>query len=328
MNKKIITLLLILLLTGCYDRHELNNVSILTSTQINKVDNNYEVSTEIINPKQDKTTKKEIYSATGKTLDEAYRQIYEKSKKYLYSDHIQVMIINENIAKENITQILDFFLRKPTVRTEFKVLIGNKLSSNTLKELKINNKYLGTNNIVSFNDLASMILNPNTEIVLPSTNNNLAVFKDNKLQGYLTKEESITYNIIKNNIKSSIITYKCNKDNYMSVEILKSKTKIIPKNNKINIKINIDVSINETNCNISKKEINNYLNKYIKNNLNNIRTKYNSDIFGFKDEIYKHDYKNYKKLTNSWFKDIDINLNNKTNIISSGNIKENNYEKN
>lgn len=380
MNKKIIIIIIIFLLTGCYDHHELNDLAILTATEINKIDNNYVVDAQIINPQSpDKTTNEQapfiIYEGTGKTLQEAYRQINLQSSRYLYSDHIQVMIINENIAKEDISEILDFFLRKPTVRTEFKVLIGknenilsvttpiDKISSSSILEnLKSNNQYLGISNLITFNDMTNMILNPNTEVVLPSikldsineitdnlentketkvsskyTLDNLAIFKDNKLQGYLTKDQSITYNIIKNQTKNNIISYKCKNNKYMSIELTSSNSKIIPKNNIININIDLTGTINETNCPLIsndklEKNISIYLNNKIKNNIDEIRNTYNSDIFGFLDEIYKHDYITYKKLSKSWyqesFKKIDININTKVNLISNGNIMEVNNEKN
>jgi hypothetical protein len=38
MFKKIILLIFIFLLTGCYDYKELNDIAILTATEINKID--------------------------------------------------------------------------------------------------------------------------------------------------------------------------------------------------------------------------------------------------------------------------------------------------
>ena len=381
MNKKILLILIIFLLTGCYDKHELNDIAILTATEINKIDDNYHITLEIINPQsKDKTINQSspfiIYEGKGKTLDEAYREINTSSSRYLYADHIQTMIINENIAKENIFEILDFYLRKPTIRTEFKVLIGknkdilsvttplNKISSSSiLSSLEADNKYLGISNLVTFNDMANTLINPNKELVLPSIkldkNNeltdkldniketkinskyildNLAIFKNNKLIGYLTKDQSITYNIIKNNSQNNIITYPCDNNNkYISLEILSNKSKIIPKNNKININITLTSSINETSCSIKnidklEKEIETYLNKNIKKNIDEIRNNYNTDIFGFLDEIYKHDYKTYQKLKNTWYKEsyknIKLSINTKIKIISNGNIMEVNNEKN
>ncbi len=383
--KKIILLFTIFILTGCYDNKELNDIAILTATEINKINNNFIINAQVVNPQApDKSSNIEapfiIYTGTGKTIQEAYRQIKLSSSRYLYPEHLQIVIINENIAKEDITQILDFYLRDPSIRTEFNVLIGKDeniistttpidqiSSSSILKTLETNNRFQGVTNLTTLNELTIMSLNPNTEIILPSikidnindesdtTQNTdstkvnsmyklsgLAIFKNNKLLDYLTDNESISYNIIKNHISSSIITYECEKDKYLSAEIISSKSKITTKNQKINIDINIKATINESACNLNLNHNNNLkllennLSTYLKNNIskdiNTIRNKYNSDVFGFLDEIYKHDYKTYLKVKDNWYnetyKTIPININTKINIISKGNIMEGNNEKN
>ena len=79
--KKIFLLLLIFILTSCYDNKELNNIAILTATEINKIDDNYIINAEIVNPQApDKQTTKEapfiIYTGKGKTIKEAYWRFY------------------------------------------------------------------------------------------------------------------------------------------------------------------------------------------------------------------------------------------------------------
>ena len=384
MIKKILLLLIIFLLTGCYDQKELNTIAIMTATEINKVDNEFIVNAQVVNPQSKDTVNVQapfiIYEGKGKTIHEAYRQIKLQSSRYLYPNHMQILIINENIAKEDISQIVDLFLRIPDIRSEFNVLIGkndNILSITTpiddisstsiLDTMETNNKYLGITNFVTFNEFANMDLNKNLEVILPSieaidyteeatttTNtektkieslyklNNLAIFKNNKLLGYLTKDESITYNLIKNKAKSILITNECEENKYMTVEATDIKSDINTKNKEINIKIEMTGNINETMCSIKLndekniKKIEENLNKYIENkintSINNIRKNYNSDIFGFLDLIYKKDYNNYKKIKDTWyeseFQNIKINIKSSINIIGKGNVLEGNNEKN
>ena len=382
--KKIFLLLLIFILTSCYDNKELNNIAILTATEINKIDDNYIINAEIVNPQApDKQTTKEapfiIYTGKGKTIKEAYRQIKLSSSRYLYPEHLQILIINENLAKEDISEVLDFYLRDPSIRTEFNILIGKdnnilspttpieEISSTSIYEtIKTNNTYQGVANLTTLNELATMSLNPNTEIIIPSiklknitkeadteenTNNTkvetmyelsgLAIFKNNKLQGYLDNEQSISYNLLKNNIHNSILTYECEKNKYLSAEIIDSKSKIIIKNNKININVKASVTINESNCNLKLNDNNNIellekkLSIHLKNNLkkdiNYIRDTYNSDVYGFLDEIYKHDYQEYLKVKDTWYsskyKSYPIDITTKINIVSKGNVMEGYNEK-
>ena len=385
MNKNWILVLIIFLLTGCYDHKELNTIAIMTATEINKIDDKFIVHAQVVNPQSsDKTVNIQapfiIYEGKGQTIHEAYRQIKLQSSRYLYPNHMQILIINEKLAKEDISQIIDFFLRIPDIRTEFNVLIGkneNILSITTpiddisgtsiLETMKTNNKYLGITNFVTFNEFANMDLNNKLEVILPSieaTNykdeatttkntentkieslyklDNLAIFKNNKLQGYLNKDESITYNVIKNKAQSTLITYECEKNKYMTIEATDIKSNINTKDKKIDIKINLTGNINESMCNIKlnkeknikklEKDLNNYLEKKIETSINNIRNTYNSDIFGFLDLIYKKDYNTYKQIKDNWykeeFKNIKINTKVSINIIGKGNVLEGNNEKN
>ena len=384
MIKKIILLSIIFLLTGCYDQKELNTIAIMTATEINKINNEYVVNAQVVNPQSsDKTINIQapfiIYEGKGKTIHEAYRKIKQQSSRYLYPNHMEILIVNENLAKEDISEIIDFFLRIPDVRTEFNVLIGkndNILNITTpiddisgtsiVDTMKTNNKYFGVTNFVTFNEFAKMNLNKNLQIILPSieavnyeeesetTKNTektkieslyklgtLSVFKNNKLLGYLSEDESIAYNIIKNKAKSILITYECEKNKYMTVEATDIKSNISTKNKKINIKVEMTGNINESNCSIKltneknmkkiEKELKKYIETKITNSINNIKKNYNSDIYGFLDTIYKTDYKTYKKVKNSWdteFPKIKVNLDASINIIGKGNVLEGNNEKN
>ena len=384
MNKKIFLLFLILLLTGCYDQKELNTITIMTATEINKIDDEFVVNAQVVNPQSsDKTVNVQapfiIYEGKGKTIHEAYRQIKLQSSRYLYPNHMEILIINEKLAKEDIKQIIDLFLRIPDVRTEFYVLVGkndNILNITTpiddvsatsiLDTMETNNKYLGITNFVTFNDFANMELNKKLEVILPSIEavnyteesenisntestkikslyklGNLAIFKDNKLEGYLTEDESTTYNIIKNKAKSILITYECEKNKYMTVEATDIKSDISTKNKEINIKVEMTGNINETMCSIKlndeknikkiEKELKEYINTKIETCIDNVRNTYNSDVFGFLDIIYKQDYKTYKKIENNWykneFKNTKINIDASINIIGKGNVLEGSNEK-
>jgi len=385
MNKKMLILFLILLLTGCYDKKELNEIAIMSATEINKIDNEFVVNVQVVNPQSpDKTTNVQapfiMYQGTGRTIHEAYRNIKKQSSRFLYPNHMEILIINEKLAKEDINQIIDFFLRIPDIRTEFNVLIGKNdnilnitspiddiSATSILNTMKTNNKYLGVTNLITFNEFANMSINKNLEIILPSikiteTNDKsdttentesttinslyeldtLAIFKENKLTGYLTKQESIVYNVVKNKTKIVLINFECEKDKYITVEATDIKSGIDIKNNEINITMKMSGNINENMCNINltkekniqklQKDLEEYIKEITNENINNIRKKYNTDIFGFLDIIYKTNYKIYKKIKDNWYQDtyqnIKINIKPEIKLIGKGNIWEGNNEKN
>lgn len=424
----LLSIIILTALTGCYDYREINTLAIVSATEINKIGDEYQVSVQAINPQApDKTTNSQapfiIYTGTGKTIQEAYRSITLSASRFMYSNHLDLLIINEKIAKENISDLIDYYIRNPGIRNEFYVLISkddnilsittpiDEISSASIKESIENNyKYYGVSSRTTFSEFVNMNLNPNQEIVLTtielikdthtedknineSKDNNedvnankdkdnndnndknksnnsedknnkfnqeenesdgtsnkntektevkdkyllggYAIFKNNKLIGYLNNKESINYNILTNNIKNTIITYECSKNKYLAVEITDSNSSIKTKNNKVSININLKGNINESHCNIDitknkniKKishEIEEKLNKEITNDILNVRDNYHTDIYKFKDIIYKHDYSYYQKIKNNYdeaYQNLDISVKTNIQLVEKGNILE------
>ena len=165
----------------------------------------------------------------------------------------------------------------------------------------------------------------------------LAIFKENKLIGYLSEEESLAYNIIRDNITNALITNKYGDDKYIVNEIIKSKTglEVDAKNSKITITIKGNAAIKEVNYNninlkdekkVKKIEddLNKEVEKLVKSSIKNITKKYNSDIFGFENLFYKEDYQYYKKIKDEWndkiFQNLKIEVDSKFEIVEQGNV--------
>lgn len=261
-NIKIIILLLTIfpLITGCYNYQELNNLSIVTGTSIEKIDNKYKITIQVVNPKKSDDTSSTnqptfiTYSQLGNTLQEAYRNIVLTSSRRIYGSHINILIISEDIAKEDISQILDFVFRNTEMRKEFNVLLSKEpskllelntpitnISSNNIKDtLTADTLHLAASRQITFNEMMNMYLNPNLEIVLPTvemignfnegenidnlknTNPNadykltgLAIFKGNKILTTLNEKESVNYNIVTNNVTNTLLKHECQNNKYI-----------------------------------------------------------------------------------------------------------------
>ena len=385
--KKIILLILpLLLLTGCYNYRELNELAIATAIEVDKIDNNYHLLVQVANPKNqnDATSANQpqfvTYESTGKTIQEAFRNIVKESSKKIYGMHIQLLILTENIAKEDLTSMLDFFFRNTEIRKEFYVIVDttktdnkllkvltpiNNLSSQSIMEtLETNNKFLGISNLVTFNDLMDIYLDKNKELVLPTIYmegnydeemlketdsktkiflGNLAVFKDEKLLGYLSKDESLTINFLKNEINDALITQECAKNKYTTSEITLDKTNIEIDIKKLEVKINIKGSgyiaeygcegdlTQESKINDINNKLNKHIEKTIKNSIESINKKYNTDIYNFKDMIYKQNPKYYKSIEKDYYNKVFSKLKYKVKseiiLQGKGNIVGGTYEK-
>lgn len=336
---KILLIIINLLLTGCYNYRELNDLGITTAIGIERKNDEFTLYTEVLNTtkndEKDNTAKFAIFESHGKTIQEALRNTILSSSKRLYANHMQILIIDEETAKNGIGDIIDLFFRDPESRKQFYVFISktnikdifnietplDKVNSNSIFErVKANNNYLGNSLSITFSDMISKYVNPYIEITLPTLmikDSNIlisdtAIFKDDQLKGYISNDETILFNLITNNINDTILTALDN-NKYISIEINNSETKYKVKD-EINIDISlsgniaeVDSSLNLTNPN-SIKYIEKLFEKDLSTRISNFieKTKsYNIDILGLKDLIYKKNNKNFSDNIN--IKNIKIN---------------------
>lgn len=222
-------------------------------------------------------------------------------------------------------------------------------------------KFYGMTTKVTFEDLLNSYLNQRTNIVLPSVEvigntkkgegednikqsipdatiqiKPLAIFKEDKMVGYLTEEESRVYNYVQNNIQNTIVTTSCSENGKFTTELISTKTKLKPdiQNKKVNIQVKATASIKEINCNmdlldaksiqILEDKINAEIEKAITEDVAKIIQTYETDIFGFEELFYKDNptvYKNLKeKYGNELIENIQIEVTSKVQLQTKGNI--------
>jgi spore germination protein KC len=152
-HKSIILLFMIVstvLLSGCWDRQELQDLDIVSAIGIDKGGNNpenrYLVTVQVINEGQiataggqgGKTSAAPVttYSAKGSTIEEAIRKIAAQSPQELFFPHIQLMVIGEELArKKGIQELFDWIERDSQFRTLFPVLIVRNNTAKTILQI-------------------------------------------------------------------------------------------------------------------------------------------------------------------------------------------------
>ena len=189
-SKLFILLVFILLLTGCGNYRELNQIAIITGIGIDKTSDGYEVSALIANSRKNETTAKEgeseptVYSGKGKTLVEAVKMIERKTPKQLYLGHINVVLISESLASEGFLNIADWLLRNPESRKKFYLLLTKDASAKDVLEIvspleafpsqniatlmNANSETQSITNSVTYTDFIDNILTKGKEATLPS----------------------------------------------------------------------------------------------------------------------------------------------------------------
>ncbi|MDA8222278.1 MAG: Ger(x)C family spore germination protein [Desulfitobacterium hafniense] len=268
-GKRVIYLLLILgipwLITGCWDRKELEGRAVVSLVALDKGENNeikFSVQVERTSDSQESSTGGSsggersgvIMSSTGETVMDAVRNLILKSGRKLYYPHNTAIILGNEIAKEGILPVLDFFNRDAELRPLTWVLVTpgeavdileaqstlESLSAKQLDMMLVNfgttSKTVATTLLDTMNQLAydspGAVLsnieldpnNPKKALLL----NGAAVLQRDKLIGRLDPLETRGYLWIQGKVKSRVISIPCpgEENKKVSLEIKRANRKI------------------------------------------------------------------------------------------------------
>ncbi len=220
LKKYCLLVLFTFLLTGCWDKKELNEVAVVMGVGIDKVENEYKISAQVIKP----PSKEEgggggseiptwSVSATGKTIMGAIRNMNELSPRQLYWAHLQVIIFGDKLAREGIAPVITWFERDRDSRAGALLIVTNgtaedllnkkielgNIPSKSMAELVEGSKLRQISAMeVKLRDLMTMLATPGIDPVLDVINpkeirgevetfelDGVAIFNGDKLKGYI-----------------------------------------------------------------------------------------------------------------------------------------------
>lgn len=362
MKKYVFSLLLFtLFLSGCWDRRELDQLAIAVAIGIDKEDDEYLISAQIVVPSEMNvkggtgSSQVTLITARGETVYEAIRKMTKEAPRKIYPGHLQMLILGEELAREGISESLDLLYRDYEVRQDFYVVVArdttaaeilnvttpienipaNKMFSSlnvselawagtksiTLDELITDlisdGKEAAITGIQLIGDTEIGSSKQNVESISPAASlqyDNLAVFKGDKMVGWLNEIETVTYNYISNTVNTTVRTVPCPNEGKVAIEIWKSKADVKGniKNGKpeITINIKVDGNVGEVQCKINlndlktiaelEKNFNKQGEELGRDAIESIQSQYKADIFGFGEVIHRSNPKEWKKIKNNW----------------------------
>ncbi len=132
-----------LVLTGCWDREEVNDLALITAAGIDKnSDNKIKLSVQVFIPKQSGGGMQEmggsdggktlVRSAEGITLADAMAKLQERIPRRIFWGHDEVFIFGEKLAKEGIRDHVDFLMRHPEIRARAYMFVSKKEAKDIL----------------------------------------------------------------------------------------------------------------------------------------------------------------------------------------------------
>jgi spore germination protein KC len=362
-------------LSGCWDYKEINEIAIVSGMAVDrdKDSGDFIVTVEIVNAQQGGSKEQggfsaEIYNGQGKTMFDAIRNMILKIGRRLYWAHAKVGIISEDIAREGIIGVLDWIERDPEVRSNMRLFISKGKEAGEIFysycpiestiSFQLEKIIESTDNVEKVpdtdtwrftNDMSSegisavipvVYLVNSKDAAIPQVYGT-AVFKRDKLVGYLDGNETQAFLMVRNEVKGGIIPIKNaagSKDD-VSLEIFGAKSEVKPvyKDGKVkmNIKVEIDVSIAEIEGTVNviqdegQVELKEQAEKHVKSDIEGVIEKvqqeYHSDIFGFGKTINRKLPGYWKEVNDNWeeeFSILDTEVDVKINIIGSATTSE------
>lgn len=137
MKKFILIVVMCSLLGGCAQKREISQLGVVSGFGIDKTETGYLLSAQIINPSSvagnhQNTLPVYTIEAEGSTMFEAYRRLTNLSSKIIYLPHLNVIVINEALAKDGINSVLDFTLRNVQIRPNITLLVAKGVSASEI----------------------------------------------------------------------------------------------------------------------------------------------------------------------------------------------------
>ena len=255
---------------------ELKDLMIIQGIGIDKEQDEYEVTVEILNNEQsgspggdsNSENKTKIYSATGKSVSVALRKLSSKSGNLPLFAHNRVIVISEDAAKENLGNLLDFFVRNYDSRASQLVCIAKGEKAESViraKLLKDTVKSEILENLLEESNTQSLVPRARVIDIINSLNNETGAFcipaveidkngenEDYKLSGcalfdktgilkFLDSSEAEGISFLTDSVKKGFLETKL--ENGEKAELLINKSKTTYKIRTIDGKIYYDLTV-------------------------------------------------------------------------------------
>lgn len=352
------------LLSGCWNYKEIENMGIVAGFAIDKKDDNYVVNTEIIliSKGKESSIKTKVITSEGATIFDAVRQNIKIVGKKLFWSHAEIVIVSKEIAEEGIVPVVDWISRDAEPRMTLHILISKeKTASEILVQQAVVaeilsfelNEIIESQKSLSFSpdieewiflqELASTGLSATLPAVQLKSENGktltevtgTAVFKQDKLVGFLDGEETKTLLFIRNKIKGGVLFTKDSGDDVATtLEIMKNKTKLKPfyDSSKVTMEINTNTDttldeisgsqnyLEESPLKKLKETYESALESSIINLVKKTQQEFGSDIFGFGKAVKMNMPDVWKQIEPEWndmYKNVEVRVHSTINIKNS-----------
>lgn len=369
-----LTLVASFLLTGCWNRQEINEIGFAVGLGVDKAEKLYQVTTQMALPAKlaeggggGEEPPVWVVSGQGKTVFEAIRDITTRSPRKPFWGHLNVIVVGEEAAQEGLLPFIDLFSRGHEFRRLNQIVVAKGKAREVLEaQPKLENiaavflnrlvENRGGQSVapgVTVNELLIALSTSGRDPFLPKIEarekevhikeppikaeeqkaggdegkkpeekkeekpkeilelRGGAAFRGDKLAGWLDEVETRGFLWATGRVGSGILAVESpwQKDKLVSLEIKKAQGEIIPQIRAgkpailIKVKANLNLAEQQDSRFLedpqSLKRLQELAAGEIKGEIMKGVEKalaLQSDIFGFEENFYKNDYKNWKNI--------------------------------
>ncbi|WP_085507645.1 Ger(x)C family spore germination protein [Thalassobacillus devorans] len=355
----------LLVLSGCWDRVEINDLAIVLAAGIDKTeDDQIELTVQLAIPNQmgggqqqgsgsggqgEKPTLTK--QATGTTISEAASILQQKVPRRIFWGHNTVIVFGKELAEGGIREYVEFFAHHPEPRLRSFVFVSEERASALLEVIpyleqsssqfarELARFQIGLR--VTLKDLLESISGGARAVALPGLEyeyenvkekkgglniNGTAVFKEDKMEGYL--DDRLTRGLlwIRNEVHLATVSFTPeNADGYMSFKLLRSNTQLHPeiKDGKWKMTLAIttedDIEENQTDLVLTdpkiiaelEEQLAAKIDERIEETLSTVQKEMKADVLGFAksfEQKYPDEWEQVKDRWEEKFAEVEIEV--------------------
>ncbi|MEF3302565.1 Ger(x)C family spore germination protein [Paenibacillus sp. GYB003] len=363
-----------LVLGGCWSQINLDQLTVVSAIGLDAAeDDRVEVTVQLVNPtlpvaagggQQRKPFA--IYSSKGLTIEDALKQIKQQAKKSVFLPQTRVVLIGEAMARRGLDGIMDFFWREPTHNMNSWVLISKTPARKALEssfELEAVpadewKEYLNSKErrpSIEADMLYQFLprlqqdgFHASAAGMFPVSGargkqimkiGNTAVFKREKMVGWLTLEESQTTNWLTRDSRKGSMRVDLPEQGEINFDLRNIRVRIDPafRQDRASMKIRVqgDAEIVTTTALLNvadpktvamlEQRLNERIRASIEETIAKVCGTYKTDVFGFGESIHRKFPQKWKSLKKQWDEEVDkldAQVSVSMNVFKSGMLRD------
>ena len=266
--------LVCLLLTGCQERENLKDLSVVEGIGIDYVNGQVGITAQTLNLMKEGTGPEAlsgnmtmVSSGQADNISSAVENISHRLSKKLYFAQNRIVVFGMDYAENHLKESFDYLLRSANSRPDVFVCISSGeakdiieieepnslVPAQTISDLLEEGEKRGTSVTVTVNELLNYYTDKTSDIYLPVVESGsegafatgIAVFNSDRLVRVLKGDECTGFMILSGKIKEGIIIFNDDGFGRVTAEITKEKTKARAcyENGKVVLKADIKADI-------------------------------------------------------------------------------------